>query len=141
MTQAVNVVVGILVRDGMILLCQRKPGQKYELRWEFPGGKVEPGETHEEALVRELREEINAIPVRWRQFRSDRNVYSDGGAFEVLYYIVDAFDGEPENVEFYEIVWVTPADLGNFDILEGNRKVCAQLQELFDSTTKDGDHV
>ncbi len=141
MTQAVNVVVGIIVRGNLILLCQRRPGQKYELRWEFPGGKVEIGETNEEALVRELREEVNTVPRSWRQFRSDRNVYSDGGTFEVVYYIVDAFDGEPENVEFNDIVWVPPAELDKFDILEGNRKVCRQLQELYNSSTTDDAHV
>ena len=141
MTQAVNVVVGIIMRDGKVLLCRRKPGQKYELRWEFPGGKVEPGETHEEALVRELREEINSTPVQWRQFRADRNVYPDGGTFDVLYYFVDVFDGEPQNIEFHEIAWVIPSEFDNFDILDGNREACRQLQELYNSSTRDGADV
>ena len=53
-----TVVAGIIERDGLILIAQRKPGDRLAHQWEFPGGKVEPGETPEQALVRELREEF-----------------------------------------------------------------------------------
>jgi 8-oxo-dGTP diphosphatase len=53
-----TVVAGVIERDGWILIAQRKPGDRLEHQWEFPGGKVEPGETPPEALVRELREEF-----------------------------------------------------------------------------------
>ena len=54
-----EVVAGVLERDGQVLICQRKHGTRHGLRWEFPGGKMEPGETPEQALARELREELN----------------------------------------------------------------------------------
>ena len=53
-----EVAVGIILQDGNVLACQRKRDATYALKWEFPGGKLEPGETPEHALVRELHEEL-----------------------------------------------------------------------------------
>ncbi|HEX9615091.1 MAG TPA: NUDIX domain-containing protein, partial [Bacteroidota bacterium] len=54
-----RVAVGILKKDGTILVCQRRRGSRYELKWEFPGGKMEPGESVEDCLQRELTEELS----------------------------------------------------------------------------------
>jgi 8-oxo-dGTP diphosphatase len=54
-----TVVAGVLEREGRILICQRRPDQPHALKWEFPGGKIEPGESPEAALIRELREELS----------------------------------------------------------------------------------
>lgn len=131
MTEAVDVVVGIPVRDGKVLLCQRKPGKRYELRWEFPGGKLEPGETHGQALERELAEELGIRPVAAVCVRADRNVYPDGGMFNVMFYLVETFEGEPRNLDFHDIRWVAPPELGAYDILEGNREICSFLQQHY----------
>jgi mutator protein MutT len=56
--QLVEVVAAVIERDGMVLICQRKDRGKHALKWEFPGGKVEPGEGYRAALVRELTEEL-----------------------------------------------------------------------------------
>ena len=56
----IAVVAGVVRRKGRLLLCQRPEGKRLGLLWEFPGGKVEPGETEEQALIREIHEELNA---------------------------------------------------------------------------------
>lgn len=128
MTAAVDVVVGVLVRGTTVLLCQRKLGKRYELQWEFPGGKVEPGETCEQALQRELREELGITPLRWEHMRTDVNTYADGGLFEVLAYRIDAWEGTVANHDFHDMQWVEPRQFSAFSILQGNSALCAQIQ-------------
>lgn len=129
MTAAVDVVVGIPMRDGKVLLCQRKPGKRYELQWEFPGGKLEPGETHGQALERELLEEIGVRPLASTCIRTKQAVYPDGGIFNVVFYLVEELDGEPQNLDFNEVRWVEPREFAEYDILEGNREICSFLQQ------------
>lgn len=131
MTAAVDVVVGIPMRDGKVLLCQRKPGKRYELLWEFPGGKLEPGETHEQALERELLEEIGVRPLASTCIRTKRAVYPDGGVFNVVFYLVEELDGEPQNLDFNEVRWVEPREFGEYDILEGSMEICSFLQQQY----------
>jgi 8-oxo-dGTP diphosphatase len=124
-----QVAVGIILRrDGMVLACQRLDSGKYPLKWEFPGGKIEPGETGEEALVRELREELSIEAVVDREFFRQEWTYRDSvsaantdGSFRITYFLVTSFTGEPVNNVFQSLRWVTPADFLEMDILEGNR--------------------
>lgn len=123
------VAVGILKKNGKILVCQRKRGSRYELKWEFPGGKLEPGESVEQCLQRELREElslrVNAIDsIEIQQWH-----YDDGGKFEVAYCTVTDFMGEPQNHVFEEIRWVAPGDLPALDNLEGNKDIIRKLSQ------------
>ncbi len=124
-----RVAVGILRRDGKILACQRKKGGRYEFKWEFPGGKLEPGESVEECLARELREElsINAHSIDHIEVQSAE--YEDGGIFEVAYCNVVGFDGELVNNVFEQIRWVTLQELRTLDILEGNRDFIARMEK------------
>jgi 8-oxo-dGTP diphosphatase len=124
-----KVAVGILRRNGKILACQRKKGGHYELKWEFPGGKLEPGESNEECLARELREElsINIHSIIHMELQSAE--YEDGGTFEVAYCDVAGFDGDPTNNVFEQIRWVTLQELRTLDILEGNRDFIARMEK------------
>ena len=123
-----HVAVGIIIRDGLLLSCQRKRTAHYALKWEFPGGKIEPGETPREALDRELHEELGIEIVAASEFSQQEWVYpeqstgrTDDGAFHVVYFLVQRFSGEPISKAFEQIRWVTPAALLEMDILEGNR--------------------
>ena len=129
-----HVAVGILMRDGHVLACQRKRDARYPLKWEFPGGKLEPEETAQQALIRELYEELFIEPVSYDQFYIQDWVYAEGvkdpgkeGAFRVTYYIIHTFKGEPVNNAFEKIDWVTPSRLLTMDILEGNRSAVRLL--------------
>jgi 8-oxo-dGTP diphosphatase len=116
-----NVVAGVIERGGRILICQRKSG-RHALKWEFPGGKVEPGEEPRDALARELREEL-AIEARIGEEMARYDVhYSDGPLIRLLFYRVTEFAGEPVNLEFESIVWERPEKLPEYEFLEGDRE-------------------
>lgn len=122
-----RVAVGILRKNGKILACRRKKGTRYELRWEFPGGKVEPGETTLECLERELREELSLQIHSIERMEFETSEYEDGGKFEVAYCFIGDYTGEPRNNVFEEIRWVTLDELRTLDILEGNKRFVARL--------------
>ena len=124
-----EVAVGILRDDGLVLACQRKRNAVYPLKWEFPGGKVEAGESPAGALQRELREELGIEATPGAEIHRQEWVYKDGvadperdGSFRVFYFVVDRYAGEPANHAFEEIRWVTFAELARLDMLEGNRE-------------------
>ena len=129
-----EVAVGIILRDGFVLTCQRKKEAKYALKWEFPGGKLEAGESAEQALVRELREELAIDAAVGGEFFRQEWLYTEGtdnpqrdGAFRVFYFLVREFSGEPVNLAFEQIVWKRPIELQTMDILEGNREAVNRL--------------
>jgi 8-oxo-dGTP diphosphatase len=129
-----EVAVGILRSNGRVLACQRKRNAVYPLKWEFPGGKVERGESPLEALRRELREELGIEATPGVEIYRQEWVYPDGvadpkrdGAFRVFYFLVDQYTGVPENHAFEQIRWVTFAELSRLDILEGNREAVEKL--------------
>jgi 8-oxo-dGTP diphosphatase len=127
-----HVAVGIISKEGRILACRRKRTAAYALKWEFPGGKLEPGETPRQALVRELREELAIEAEPAEEFHQQEWTYPEGaskrdGAFHVTYFLVSSFKGDPVNRAFEEIRWVTPSALQGMDILEGNRDAVTLL--------------
>jgi 8-oxo-dGTP diphosphatase len=124
-----SVVVGVLMKEGCVLACQRKRTARYPLKWEFPGGKIELKESAWEALVRELREELNVEAHEGAEFHRQEWMYPESsidngrdGSFRVFYYLVRSFTGEPTNLVFEQIRWVRPPELQKMDILEGNRE-------------------
>ncbi len=121
-----EVAVGIIFRNGAILTGQRKRTSRYPLKWEFPGGKLEPGETPSAALVRELDEELGIHASPGPEFFRQEWDYGDR-SWRVYYFPVHTFTGEPENRTFEQIRWVPPEDLLEMDILDGNREVVELL--------------
>ncbi|MCX6138613.1 MAG: (deoxy)nucleoside triphosphate pyrophosphohydrolase [Ignavibacteriales bacterium] len=125
--QQISVVAGLIIEDGKILVCQRKQTARYPLQWEFPGGKLESGETIAECLRRELREELGIDALIGKEFHHHAWTYPDSGTFSVHYYFVDSYAGAPVNNVFEQIRWVPIADLPAIDMLEGNREVIILL--------------
>ncbi len=125
---AIAVVVGLLTNArGEILLGQRPAHKSYPLQWEFPGGKVEPGESPAEALARELAEELAIDAVAGQLLFSKTSFYADGGNFAVGYYAVEQWSGSIVNHAFATVQWVAPASFAAYDILAGNRENCDLL--------------
>jgi 8-oxo-dGTP diphosphatase len=121
MEEMTKVAVGILRKNGKILICQRKKGGRYELKWEFPGGKLENGETIEQCLRRELREELALEIYSIERIQTQSAHYKDGGMFSVSYCFISGFEGEPQNNIFEKIRWVTVDELKHMDMLDGNK--------------------
>jgi len=123
------VAVAILIKNGKILICQRKRNSRYGLKWEFPGGKVENGESVQQCLQRELKEELSIVigPINKTEVESYN--YEDGGRFEVHYCFVRNFDGDLKNNVFEEVRWVSPGELQSLDHLEGNWPIIRKLDE------------
>jgi 8-oxo-dGTP diphosphatase len=127
LTNMTRVAVGVLQKGGKILVCQRKKGSRYGLKWEFPGGKLEPGETILECLKRELFEELSISVRDIDRVQIQSTFYEDGGMFEVAYCFVSQFTGEARNNAFEEIRWVTIPELRALDNLKGNEAFVASL--------------
>jgi len=127
MSDAVEVVAAVMMRDGKILIGQRKRGGRHPLKWEFPGGKVEPGEDPRAALARELREELSVDAVIGDQLDSYEVGYEDGFRAVLYFYRVIRFQGEPRNLDFEQIVWERPERLPDYDFLEGDVSFVAKV--------------
>jgi 8-oxo-dGTP diphosphatase len=123
----IKVAVGIIRENGNVLVCQRKQSARYGLRWEFPGGKVENGETTIDCLKRELKEELNIDAQIGSLYHRQEYTYADAGSFEVFYYIVSSYHGKLENRAFGVTRWIPENCLGEIDMLEGNREVVEKI--------------
>src|SRR5580698_5574442 len=99
-----EVVAAVIERNGQILICQRKRGGRHALKWEFPGGKVEPGEDSTTALARELREELQIDATIGPLIHMKTVQYPDRPIIRLAFYRVTQFQGEPVNFEFEQIV-------------------------------------
>ena len=118
----VQVVAAILERDGKILICRRRPEQSHGLKWEFPGGKVEPGESPAQALERELEEELGIRQASGEQIAAYDYTYPGKKAIRLLFFRVHSYTGEPSNLIFHEMRWEAPEKLMEFDFVEGDRE-------------------
>ena len=132
------VVAAVIERDGLILIGQRKPGGKHALKWEFPGGKVEPGEEPSAALARELREELGIVAEIGDALDAYTFRYGDAPPTHLHFYRVTEFTGEPINLDFSQIVWAEPAKLADFDFLEGDLEFVRKLSVGQDSSPAAG---
>lgn len=114
------VVAALIVKDGKVLVCQRTRHQTMPLKWEFPGGKVEPNEEPVDALRRELEEELGIRAQIGPQSAVIRHTYKDGAAVELRFHLVTQFEGEIENRIFREVRWTSPEELPTYDFLEAD---------------------
>ena len=115
-----NVVAAVIEREGRVLICQRKAGQHYAGKWEFPGGKVEPGEEFSHALERELAEELSISATIGEEIARYQYTYPGRSPIQLVFYKVVRFGGEPVNRIFEQIRWEKIADLPDYDFLEGD---------------------
>jgi 8-oxo-dGTP diphosphatase len=123
-----QVVAAVIERaDRRLLIGQRRRHDSSPLKWEFPGGKVEPGETPEQALARELREELGATLVRSVVIGRADYQYSDGEMLTVTFFAAEMARGEIRPGPFEKVAWVLPKELGEYDFLPANAPVIAEL--------------
>ena len=123
-------VVAALIIDGdKILICQRTRHQPMPLKWEFPGGKVEPDERPEDALRRELEEELGIRATIGPEVATIRHQYENGNAVELHFYLVESYAGEIQNRIFRDVRWATRKEMLDYDFLEADIAFIKELAE------------
>ncbi len=117
--------------EEQVLICQRKPDQPMALKWEFPGGKIEAGEGPEEALRRELNEELGIHAEIGSAVARIRHNYRNGGAVDLQFFAVRHFSGELDNRIFQQMLWSSFGDLPHYDFLSADLGL---IRDLADGT-------
>ncbi len=115
-----RVVAALILKDDLILACQRTRHQPMPLKWEFPGGKIEDGEQPRDAMRRELEEELGIMAHVGNEVARIVHEYPGGGSVELRFYEVRKYQGELQNRIFREIRWVTRQELLSLDFLEAD---------------------
>ncbi len=123
----VLVVAGVIERDGRILICQRRNCGPHALKWEFPGGKVERGETPRQALERELEEELGVKASIGPEIVRYEYRYPRSRPILLIFYRVEDYEGTPQNRAFERIWWEETARLHEYDFLDGDADFIRRL--------------
>jgi len=124
-----TVVAAVIERsDRRILIGQRRKHDSSPLKWEFPGGKMEEGETPEAALAREIHEELHAKLTKAVELGRVQHKYADcDEPLEICFFAAAIENDDAEPVAFEQIAWVLPRELSQYDFLAANRQLIAQL--------------
>ena len=122
----VNVVAAIIKKNSKVFITQRGHGE-FKGKWEFPGGKVEVGETPEEAVVREIREELKSAIKVERLFDEIKEVRDDK-VINVKFFICSLVSGNLELTEHLDSKWVEPSEIVDKDFLEADKPVLDNLK-------------
>ncbi|MDD5544037.1 MAG: 8-oxo-dGTP diphosphatase MutT [Acidobacteriia bacterium] len=123
-----RIAIAIVERNGKILIAQRRPDSHLGGLWEFPGGKVHEGESPEQAVVRECREEVG-IGVRVDRFFARVEHEYEDRRIELVSYICTLEEGKPSPLHCAACEWVSPAELSHFHFPEANRPILKRLTD------------
>lgn len=126
---SIHAVSGILLQDNKILIAERPQHKPYSGYWEFPGGKIEANETGEQALIRELHEELG-ITVQSPQFLFDHEYAYPDRIVHLQLWLVSHFSGEVHGRENQQVRWVSFEQMTNMNLLEGNWAIVDKIKDL-----------
>ncbi|MNI15219.1 (deoxy)nucleoside triphosphate pyrophosphohydrolase [Sphingobacterium paramultivorum] len=126
----ITVVCGIIFKDDLVLICRRKPEKSLGGYWEFPGGKVEDGESNEESLLRELIEELN-LKVKIKQHFFDTVHQYDNGAIKLISFICETENIASESTDHDQLEWVKVSDLLDWKLAPADIPIAKKLIEEF----------
>ena len=124
-------VVAALIWDGnKFMICQRPAHKARGLLWEFVGGKVEPGETKEQALIRECQEELAVTLSVGDAFMDVVHEYSDIIVHLTLFNVTIA-EGVPQKLEHNDIKWIAPSEIPNYDFCPADEEILKKITEVY----------
>lgn len=126
--EVINVVAAIIKKDDRVFITERGHGE-FKGKWEFPGGKIEPGETGEEAVVREIKEELRSTVKVLNFFGEINDVHGDR-CFNVKFYICELVEGNLELTEHLASKWVEPKDIIAADFMEADKVMLDELRKV-----------
>lgn len=125
--KALPVVAAVIVKGNAFFICRRPDDKALAGYWEFPGGKVEPGEKEEEALRREIREELGCAVRPQRLFCRVRHDYPDFSV-DLAFYLCRIERGEPKLLEHREARWIAPDDIPRFAFCPADEGVLEKIR-------------
>jgi 8-oxo-dGTP diphosphatase len=124
----ITVVAALIQAEGKLLVCQRKRGTSFAMMWEFPGGKVKPGEMLEQALVRELEEELGTKATIGSEVYRVWHRYTElSDAIELVFFRADLDPRSVRNLVFEEILWRDPSSLPELNFLPADKELIEKL--------------
>ena len=126
----VEVAVGVIIRNNTVFISKRAVELHQGGLWEFPGGKREQNETLEQALIRELQEEVGIEVIEQTEFLLIEHDYGDKKV-RLDVRLVEYFEGEPSHQENQTSQWVDIADLANYNFPTANKSIVEKLQRYF----------
>ena len=125
----VEVVAALIWQGDKFMICQRPENKARGLLWEFVSGKVEPGETKEQALIRECQEELAVMLSVGDTFMDVVHEYPDLTVHLTLSNATIA-DGEPQKLEHNDIQWITPSEIPNYEFCPADKEILAKICKL-----------
>ena len=126
----IEVVAALIWDQDKFLICQRPAHKARALLWEFVGGKVEPSETKEQALIRECQEELNITLSVGDVFMDVIHEYPDITVHLVLFNATIA-EGIPQMLEHNDIKWITPSEISNYDFCPADEEILKKIVEVY----------
>ena len=126
----VEVVAALIWENNKFMICQRPAHKARGLLWEFVGGKVEPGETKEQALIRECKEELDVLLSVGDVFMDVIHEYTDITVHLTLFNATIA-EGEPQKLEHNDIKWITPSEIPNYEFCPADEEILARICEVY----------
>ena len=125
-----EVVAALIWDNDKFMICQRPAHKARALLWEFVGGKVEPGETKEQALIRECMEELNILLSVGDVFIDVMHEYPDITVHLTLFNATIA-KGEPQKLEHNDIKWIIPSEIPNYEFCPADEEILAKICEVY----------
>ncbi len=125
-----EVVAALIWQGDKFMICQRPASKARALLWEFVGGKVEQGETKEQALIRECKEELDILLSVGDMFMDVVHEYPDLTVHLTLFNATIS-EGEPQKLEHNDIRWITPSEIPNYEFCPADEEILVKLREVY----------
>ena len=124
-----EVVAALIEKENKFLICQRPKGKNLEMKWEFAGGKIEKGETPEQALIRECQEELAITLNVYEKIAESTHKYKDSEIHIVLFRTTIK-EGTPTMLEHNDMQWITLDEAENFDFCPSDKEFVEELKKI-----------